>query len=406
MSTVFQNSGTQWYPADSRDAVVKPVLPASNFVIKKNPMTGALFLEEIDSFPQPSKVYGNIGARADRIIHTFLSRSVQTGVLLSGEKGSGKSLMAKLLSAKAATLGIPTITVNAPWTGDPFFQLIQKIEQPAVILLDEFEKVYDSVEQREVLTLFDGVFPTKKLFVLTCNDINRIDSHMQNRPGRMYYAIEYKGLDETFIHEYCADQLQNHSERTVSQIVNLSRLFDADYCPFNFDMLKALVEEMNRYGETPQEALELLNINPSSSRSEFKITDLVWHDYKVDQSRLDNKSVRISPLFTQVFRVEFNVPFKAPVGDAAANGRVTHMSADEPFEVCAADSKTLTEQRRSDDGDDEVIVWEDILVTRNDLVDADVNAGVYKYRSQDGTWSMTLKRDDPPTYNFSSWNHL
>jgi hypothetical protein len=31
---------------------------------------------------------------------------------------------------------------------------------------------------------------------------------------------------------------------------------------FNFDMLKALVEEMNRYNETPTQALEMLNAKP------------------------------------------------------------------------------------------------------------------------------------------------
>merc|ERR1712137_572142 len=49
---------------------------------------------------------------------------------------------------------------------------------------------------------------------------------------------------------------------------SISSLFDH----FNFDMLKAMVEEMNRYGEAPDEVLELLNAKPEyGASSSFKI---------------------------------------------------------------------------------------------------------------------------------------
>ena len=104
--------------------------------------------------------------------------------------------------------------------------------------------------------MLDGVFPSKKLFMITCNDKWRVDSHMRNRPGRIYYMLDFKGLDATFIREYCADNLENKSH--TETIVNVGSLFSE----FNFDMLKALVEEMNRYNESPQEALEMLNAKP------------------------------------------------------------------------------------------------------------------------------------------------
>jgi hypothetical protein len=41
---------------------------------------------------------------------------------------------------------------------------------------------------------------------------------------------------------------------------------------FNFDMLKALVEEMNRYNESPQEVLRLLNAKPEfSDECKYKV---------------------------------------------------------------------------------------------------------------------------------------
>ena len=274
LKTAFQVHGTSWVPANNQNLVVQPLLPPASFIVKRNPQTGQYYLDQTESFTVPSKMYGNVPNRADRIMQTFLDRPYQTGVLMTGEKGSGKSMMAKLLCIKAAELGHPTIIVNQPWTGDGFMQLIQAITQPAVILFDEFEKVYhERNDQQELLTMFDGTIQSKKLFVVTCNDVYKIDTHMMNRPGRMFYKLTYTGLDEAFIREYCDDNLEANNPSNVDAIVGLSNLFDADRTAFNFDMLKALVEEMNRYRESTKEALQLLNISPADN--------LAQHNYRL-----------------------------------------------------------------------------------------------------------------------------
>jgi hypothetical protein len=196
-----------------------------------------------------------------------MDRDNATGVMMTGEKGSGKTLLTKNVSIQLAKQGIPTIVINAPWNGDKFNTFIQNIEQPCAILFDEFEKTYNERDEQEaILTLLDGVFPTKKLFMLTCNDKWRIDQHMRNRPGRIYYMIDFKGLDADFIRQYCGDNLENKGH--IETIVNVGSLF----AEFNFDMLKSLVEEMNRYNESPQEALEMLNAKPEfDSGTEYTI---------------------------------------------------------------------------------------------------------------------------------------
>jgi hypothetical protein len=80
-----------------------------------------------------------------------------------------------------AKQGVPTIVINAPWCGDKFNTLIQSIQQPCIVMFDEFEKVYSSEEQEAMLTLLDGIYSSKKLFLLTSNDKWRVDSHMRNR---------------------------------------------------------------------------------------------------------------------------------------------------------------------------------------------------------------------------------
>lgn len=227
-------------------------IPSGTYTISQTPR-GEWLIIKIDDMTLPSKIYGNQGKYAQRIFTTFLARPSTTGVLLSGEKGSGKTLLSKILSAVGREKNIPTFVINAPWHGESFNRFIQDLEQELVIIFDEFEKVYDENEQKALLTLLDGVYPSKKLFILTCNDYTRIDSHMHNRPGRIFYKINYKGLDIAFIKEYCQDRLNNKSH--IEKVCQISQLFQ----DMNFDMLAALIEEMNRYKEDPMSAMEILN---------------------------------------------------------------------------------------------------------------------------------------------------
>lgn len=242
-------------------------LPAGNYTVKFDKMSGAFYLESIDSFEIRGKVYGDSRRTADRILNTFDDRTASTGVMLTGEKGSGKTLLAKMLSLEGAKKGIPTIVINQPWCGEDFNGFLQMIEQPTIILFDEFEKVYDREDQEKMLTLLDGVYPSKKLFVLTCNDKWRVNEHMRNRPGRIYYMMDYKGLDQDFIIEYCVDNLDNQDH--IPAVCRIATLFDQ----FNFDMLKSMVEEMNRYDETPQQVMKMLNTRPEfSSEVRYKVS--------------------------------------------------------------------------------------------------------------------------------------
>jgi hypothetical protein len=255
----FLKSGNTFRVSSKEALDLHDLLPAGNYVVKEMPMDGPLYLEMIDAFEIKGKRYGDLDKNTDRILNTFMDRTASTGVMLAGEKGSGKSLLAKNLAIEGAKrLNIPCIVINAPWVGDKFNAFMQTIEQPCMVLFDEFEKVYDAEDQEKALTLLDGVFPSKKLFVLTCNDKWRIDSHMRNRPGRLFYMLDYKGLDANFITEYCNDNLKKELQKHTEKLCQIASLF----AQFNFDMLKATVEEMNRYGETPEDALRMLNVKP------------------------------------------------------------------------------------------------------------------------------------------------
>jgi DNA polymerase III delta prime subunit len=285
----FLRSGINWRVTTKESMDLHEQLPVGNYTVEQDEY-GNFFLKQIESFEIPDKLYGNIVKYTNRIINSFWDRPFQTGVLLNGEKGSGKTLLAKNISVELAKQNVPTIVINRDWVGDGFFKLLQDIEQPCIVMFDEFEKVYKLEQQEHILTLLDGVFASKKLYILTVNDKWRIDQHMRNRPGRIFYMIDFKGLSREFIREYAQDKLINQDY--IEQLCNITSVFS----DFNFDMLKALVEEMNRYNESPVEALEMLNIKVEHDNSaKYRIT-LYKNGKIVPDNKLDTDIFVGNPL--------------------------------------------------------------------------------------------------------------
>lgn len=295
--TYFLKSGDTFRVSKNEAMDLHEKLPAGNYVIKEDPFKN-LYLERIEDFVPVKRIYGDCIKNTDRIINTFMNRPAATGVMLTGEKGSGKTLLTKNVAIKLAEQEIPTIIINQPWCGDKFNTFIQSIEQPCAVLFDEFEKTYDRDEQEQILTLLDGVFPTKKLFMITCNDKYRVDIHMRNRPGRIYYMLDFKGLDAAFVREYCDDNLNSKSH--IDGVVSISGLFNE----FNFDMLKALVEEMNRYNEPAQESIRMLNAKPEFDRGSKYDIKIYHNGVEVKEG---TKEFEGNPLHTEGVEIWFDL---------------------------------------------------------------------------------------------------
>jgi hypothetical protein len=241
-------------------------------------------------------------------------------------------------------------------------------------MFDEFEKVYNSDKQEALLTLLDGIYSTKKLFLLTSNDKWRVDSHMRNRPGRIFYMVNFTGLDADFIREYCYDNLTKAELKTIDTIVNIASVFAA----FNFDMLKALVEEMNRYDETPQDAMRLLNVKAELDGGTT---------YRVEIYKGERKADRVSPSTWN------GAPLSSK--EICISWRFLSKKKAEPVSENDLVAGILGSNNDDDDG------WGDADFTNDDLVKFNNKTGQFIFE-KDGV-TMILAKETPKYFSFDAF---
>lgn len=269
--TNFTRAGGMFRAATHTDVITE--LPAETFVVSKD--INGYYLEMVTPMTVVSKLYGDVETKVDRVMRTYEDRSAGTGVLLSGEKGSGKTLFAKKLSQEMRDRGHPTIVVTQPHAGDDFNALLKSIQQPYMLFIDEFEKIYaDKSDQAYMLTVLDGFIEGKRLAVVTVNDFYGVHDMMKNRPGRFYYHMRYGGLGEEFIRDYCSQNLAGDGTEDVVRYASMFHMF-------NFDMLKAIVEEMNRFKAPLKDVIDIINASPSysSNRHTYKVVTASAKNY-------------------------------------------------------------------------------------------------------------------------------
>lgn len=207
------------------------------------------------------KIYGKHNEKVDKILKAFAESKRNFGLILSGEKGIGKTLFAKLLSIKANELQLPVINVDTYIPG--IAQFISSIQQEIVVLFDEFEKTFDEDNeggnpQNDLLSLLDGTDNGKKLFIITCNDVDRLNDCFLNRPGRFHYHFMLTVPTPSEIKEYMSDKLKEEYHYIIPDVVTLST-----YTEITYDCLRALAFELNR-GYSFAETLADLNISRGS----------------------------------------------------------------------------------------------------------------------------------------------
>jgi hypothetical protein len=258
------------YTADA----LRDTLEAAIYELRFSPMMGYYLVRQAQQYDVP-KLYGSVLKRAHKIMNTFSLREKSTGVLLSGDKGTGKSLLSMVIANMSVIQGNPVIIIKNSFYGSDFEELINAIPN-AVLVFDEFGKTYktskdgDDNPQEKLLSFFDGQGAKKRLMVFTENQTTGINEFMLNRPGRIYYHYRYSKLEVEVIEEYCTEM--GITKDNIALIQN----FSMNTREFSFDVLKAIVEESLRYPEDSiQELIGELNISTGDSSKNIEIVSIM-----------------------------------------------------------------------------------------------------------------------------------
>lgn len=272
-------------------------LPAQTYLVNFDNNSG-FFLTKYADIEVSEKMYGVHNAKLTKVMGAFNAFERNLGVILSGDKGIGKSSFAKLLAVECVKNGIPVVVVNTYIPG--IAEYLASFDQTVMVLFDEFDKTFKTNNnnngvdaQAEMLTLFDGLAQGKKMFVVTCNSLNGLNDFLVNRPGRFHYHFRFGYPTAEDIREYLADKVNEKFHSEINKVVSFSRKID-----LNYDCLRAIAFELNTGISFKDAILDLNIVRDEHQRKNTYICKLyldngdIWEKrYSIDMFNEDKQEI-------------------------------------------------------------------------------------------------------------------
>jgi hypothetical protein len=144
------------------------------------------------------------------VVDLSIGEKNKTSAILFGPPGNGKTSFVKYLSLKY-DLPIKIITFNPDWNNHDLLILFSQIPKKCIVLFEDFDNYFDGrkciigggenknikITFDVILNSMDGVYNNYEsvVFIMTTNDINKIDCSLKNRPSRFKYVIEFNNPD-------------------------------------------------------------------------------------------------------------------------------------------------------------------------------------------------------------------
>lgn len=304
-------------------------LPAGTYKIDFNMMSG-FSLVGIDDFEMiEDKIYGNHLEKIAKVLNSYERFNRSLGIILSGDKGMGKSLFTQLLSAAVIEKGMPVILATKPFPGIADF--IESIDQEVLVVFDEFEKVFSlhdegGESQDNLLGLFDGTSQRKRLYAMTVNKLHLVSEYMVSRTGRFHYHFRFDYPTAAEIETYMQDKLEEQYYGEIKHVIAF-----ANKVKLNYDSLRAIAFELNA-GSSFRSAIGDLNIlTTDKQRYDVRINfnDGTSTEMKRQGLNLFNESVRLDGYTdnSDYFHVSFDTSkVHTELGNMIVSGDDTRLS--------------------------------------------------------------------------------
>ena len=189
----FIKVGNKILPKD--EGLDYKIEPGKIYDLRYNGFSGEFYIVESDvNLVLPEKIFDLKRDKnfRDRILTYYNNTNKKNiGVMLAGVKGTGKTLCAKLIAKESK---LPILIPDESIRMSKLYSFFDKIKNTEFcILFDEIEKKYDT---EEMLSFLDGLSTnSKKLIIMTCNELNKVSKYMKDRCSRIRYLREYSDTE-------------------------------------------------------------------------------------------------------------------------------------------------------------------------------------------------------------------
>lgn len=251
------------------------LIPGKVYDLSWNRWEDSPIFKENGELNLPKKIYST---KTDdvfkkRIITYFNKANTNTtGVMLAGTKGTGKTVMAKILAKES---GLPIIVVNPDYPEGKLIKFFKSFTTPVCVLFDEVEKNFKT---EYMLDFLDGVEKTvQKLVIMTCNDLSQVSQYMQDRCSRVRYLRRYSPDENAAFLPMLADDFGiKNKEEVVKFCKENIKLLSMDNIVSFMSEVKMLEDE----DISLQEIINIMNI--STKNIPTKVSDAVEYDDECD----------------------------------------------------------------------------------------------------------------------------
>ena len=225
-------------------------------------------VKSADRFILPNKIYGNIEKIGIRVWNTFAVSKQSTGILLTGNKGSGKTILGEIICNLAIDRRLPVYVITEIEVDLELIAYLRSLSH-CVIFLDEFAKNVGSLMMDKMLTMFSDVTASCKLFILTENSLYNISNYIKDRPGRIRYHLDFGKLSSDIYEDYInCNPIDPKFKKDLDVLYFKAK-------EFSFDVLEAIVTEHRNFPtESLEELLTILNCKSLCKEKELKLVSV------------------------------------------------------------------------------------------------------------------------------------
>ena len=268
--------------------VIKPngadydLIPGKVYDLSYDRYSGDDIFKENGELSLPSKVYTSKKDEffKKRVLTYFNNAFTDTtGVMLAGTKGTGKTIMAKVLAKES---NLPIIIVDPQYPEHRLIKYFKQISTPMCILFDEVDKSFNT---EKMLDFLDGLQKTsKKLVIMTCNNLHKVSEYLQDRCSRIRYLRKYTTDDNL---EFLDILIKDMGIKNVEEVSKFCR---ENIKLLSMDNIVAFLNEIKMLEDediTLDEIISVMNIEHTQLEGISSREEPIDEDNKDDENDFD-----------------------------------------------------------------------------------------------------------------------